>query len=101
MWQASPVSNHLQGHAVRGQTRGSRAVLGRRVVDGGVAQHCGCRVVDGGVAAVEHNTTFNIAVVVFYLDCRHTKVVDSNSNCTSASVDIYANTHQSAEPLHG
>jgi hypothetical protein len=53
MWQALPVNNHLQGHAVRGQTRGSRAVLGRRVVGGGVAQHCGRRVVDGRVATVD------------------------------------------------
>ncbi|PWZ53039.1 putative protein phosphatase 2C 34 [Zea mays] len=61
------------------------------------------RTIDKGVRRHFHD---DISVVVVFLDRhrerRHTRVVDSSSNCISAPVDIYSsNTHQSAEPLHG
>lgn len=60
------------------------------------------RTIDRGVRRHFHD---DISVVVVYLDRhrerRHTRVIDSSSNCTSAPVDIYSsNTHQSAEPLY-
>ncbi|RCV40774.1 hypothetical protein SEVIR_9G080700v4 [Setaria viridis] len=59
------------------------------------------RTIERGVRRHFHD---DISVVVVYLDRhrerRHTRVIDSSSNCTSAPVDIYSsNTHQSAEPL--
>ncbi|CAD6206747.1 unnamed protein product [Miscanthus lutarioriparius] len=59
------------------------------------------RTIDRGVRRHFHD---DISVVVVYLDRhrerRHTRVIDSSSNCTSAPVDIYSNAHQSVEPLH-
>ncbi|XP_062212481.1 probable protein phosphatase 2C 34 [Phragmites australis] len=59
------------------------------------------RTIDRGVRRHFHD---DISVVVAYLDHhrgrRHTRVIDSSSNCTSVPVDIYSsNTHHSAEPL--
>jgi len=54
------------------------------------------RTIERGVRRHFHD---DISVVVVYLDRhrerRHTRVIDSSSNCTSAPVDIYSSNTQS------